>query len=252
MEYLSSNAIPELQRRPIPLSGFRETTLSGFVESSKAALWVYALATIVIAGCSPRTSARAVEAEGSYQPAFAYVYRCEDDIRVVVRVEPESVRLERELDVRTLPQVIAASGTRYSDGVVTFWSKGLSARYETPDEKFERCTGTPAQSPWEVSRLLGYDLRAIGQEPGWLVEVATGRRMHVLADYGEVEFFVDGPVRSDGPEREKVYTGAIQTGEVVLRVRETPCEDVMSGERFPLTATLQLEGRKYSGCARYL
>lgn len=52
-------------------------------------------------------------------------YQCDADIRFEVRF-PESDRLElRQKDtIKNLPQVMAASGIRYSDGETTVWLKG--------------------------------------------------------------------------------------------------------------------------------
>ena len=39
---------------------------------------------------------------------------------------------------------------------------------------------------------------------------------------------------------------------VVLRVREERCQDIMSGEEFPATATLELGERVLEGCGQAL
>ena len=62
-----------------------------------------------------------------------------------------------------------------------------------------------SQRVWEAARDRGVIFRAVGQEPGW-----------------------------------------------VLEVREEPCMDTMSGERFAMTATLTLNGATYDGCGRML
>ena len=71
--------------------------------------------------------------------------------------------------------------------------------------------------------------------------------MHVLADYGEIQFMTPAPTveRSEG---EAVY----RTARVVLRVREQPCQDIMSGEEFPAIAVLELDGRVLEGCGQAL
>jgi hypothetical protein len=62
-----------------------------------------------------------------------------------------------------------------------------------------------SQRVWEAARDRGVVFRAVGQEPGW-----------------------------------------------VLEVREEPCMDTMSGERFSMTATLTLNNTTYDGCGRML
>ena len=51
---------------------------------------------------------------------------------------------------------------------------------------------------------------------------------------------------------ETVYSAAGGAGRVVLRVREERCQDIMSGEEFPATATLELGERVLEGCGQAL
>ena len=146
---------------------------------------------------------------------------------------------------------MAASGARYSDGTREFWSRGAEARLEAPGYSLQGCVAAPADDPWQVSRLLGYDFRAIGQEPGWMVEVESGRRMHVLADYGDIEF-ITGPPLEEEVGGATVYRAEQENQEVVLRVTPGDCQDVMSGEAFPARATLELDGRLLEGCGQAL
>ena len=62
-----------------------------------------------------------------------------------------------------------------------------------------------SQRVWEAARDRGVIFRAVGQEPGW-----------------------------------------------VLEVREEPCMDTMSGERFSMTVTIRLNDTTYDGCGRML
>lgn len=193
-------------------------------------------------------SARPVAVAGN----STYVYRCAGDADFVVRFAGDSVRVQRDLYVAVLPLAVSASGARYAQGSTVFWDKGGTARIESPIGNFEDCRGERAESPWEVAALLGYEFRAVGQEPGWLVEIAEGRRLHVLADYGEVEFFTSAPRVAAEPDGATVYRANSERGEVVVSVREEACEDVMSGQRFPRSVTLALEGRVLEGCGTRL
>ncbi len=62
-----------------------------------------------------------------------------------------SVRLELGGDIWILRRVPSANGTKYSDGTVTFWTKGDSARFESPDLSMT-CT-TAGTSPDGVKAL---------------------------------------------------------------------------------------------------
>ncbi|HEY6362032.1 MAG TPA: MliC family protein [Vicinamibacterales bacterium] len=82
-------------------------------------------------------------------------------------------RVTLELSDRnvTLPHVVAASGARYSDGVSTFWNKGNEAMLEL-DGRSRSCR--IVRDPWQEARDRGVDFRAVGQEPGWHLEIDDG------------------------------------------------------------------------------
>lgn len=216
--------------------------------------WRLGIALTVTLACSSGappastdTAPAPVSSPASPGDPFAWVYQCNDIDRFVLRFSADTARIEWDGHRAALPQAISASGARYTDGEITFWDKGGVARIETPDNTFIDCPSTPARNPVEVSRLLGYDFRAVGQEPGWLVEIAPQRRMHILADYGEIEFYTDAP----GIERSNnvtVYRGEHEGSTVTVTVRDEPCEDVMSGEPYPNSVTLRLNDRELQGC----
>ena len=181
-----------------------------------------------------------------------WVYRCGGGYGFVVQVGADSVRLTRDEGAATLPRVEAASGARYSAGDVTFWSRGAEASLEAGVRSWRDCRGERAETVWAASRLLGNRFRAIGQEPGWMVEIDPGRRMHLLLDYGEIDLFTSRPDRLAGAGDSTVYRAGSERGEVVLTILGRPCTDAMSGEEFPATVRLSVDGRIYDGCGRPL
>jgi uncharacterized membrane protein len=113
--------------------------------------------------------------------------------------------------------------------------------------------GTPESSaePWERARLAGADIRGIGQEPGWTVEVHEGERIVLVSEYGARTETFRAPVRhalAGGAER---YT-ASGTRPIEVTVEPVACADVMSGEPFPLTITVIAPPDTLRGCGRRL
>ncbi|HEU5208882.1 MAG TPA: hypothetical protein VFU06_05670 [Longimicrobiales bacterium] len=106
---------------------------------------------------------------------------------------------------------------------------------------------------WEAARRRGVRFRAVGQEPGWVVELYPRERMHVLADYGALEFDSPWaePVR-DEEEDSVVYTTSTPEHTVRMTVTEVPCTDTMSGEGFTHAIVLELDERVLYGCGRSL
>jgi uncharacterized membrane protein len=99
--------------------------------------------------------------------------------------------------------------------------------------------------------LRGVAFRAIGQEPGWLLEITDGVEILLVTDYGAnrmsypwIEPEVDPEVR--------LTRYSPEAGDVVIEIRCQDCTDVMSGEAFAVTVIVTLKARTLRGCGRAL
>lgn len=92
-------------------------------------------------------------------------------------------------------------------------------------------------------------IRATGNEPGWLVDISEGR-MQVTTDYGQTyrTFPVPEPERDTGLKTVQ-YRLTTATTILTLELRQITCQDTMSGDLFPLQATLKIDGQTLPGCA---
>lgn len=156
-----------------------------------------------------------------------------------------------------LPQVVAASGTRYSDGFTTFWNKGDTAVVELDGIEYTVHVIDPATDPWEQARRAGVNFRAVGQEPGWLLEIRDHRHINLLLDYGDTR--ITTPIATmevDFPHRTTTYRVFPPTSPLRLTIltAKQPCYDAMSGEGFSATAVIEINDgeRVYKGCGRWL
>src|SRR5688572_8216226 len=100
-----------------------------------------------------------------------------DEVAVAATFHGDYVELQLPGRRLTLPQVVAASGGKYSDGLNTFWSKGNEATFEL-DGRTQSCRGV--RDPWLEATGRGIDFRAVGQEPGWYLEIDSERSMHLV------------------------------------------------------------------------
>src|SRR5688572_25726156 len=59
---------------------------------------------------------------------------------------------------------------------------------------------TADSDPWRAAQVRGVDFRAVGQEPGWLLEIDNERSMRLAYDYAEREATVPvpQPAREEG------------------------------------------------------
>lgn len=105
---------------------------------------------------------------------------------------------------------------------------------------------------WQEAAGRGIEFRALGQEPGWYVEVGEGNssKLYAVLDYGERTLDIANAEALPGGTG---YRGADTDGtEVVLRIEDRPCQDGMSGHRFPATVQLTVGGETYNGCGARL
>lgn len=224
----------------------------------RRASWL--LAVMVVAACSPeKPRSQAVQddqATGSAAvaspAAHTYVYTCSEDTRFTARFEPDMAILkfpDREL---RLPQVVSGSGARYSDGKTTFWIKGDEATLETDGKTTLNCRGVAAGTPWEEARLRGVAFRAVGQEPGWVLEI-DATQITFIGDYGERRVRMPAPAPARDPRTGSTTYQAETDGHALnVTITEAPCADSMSGESFPTTVSVTLDGTTYQGCGRPL
>ena len=185
----------------------------------------------------------------------AYVWECDGGVTLRVRnlYREDAVSIELHEGARKLPRVVSASGAKYADDSVTFWSKGGTATFEREGSPAIHCSEARAKSLRADARLRGVTYRAQGNEPGWLVEIGPGTSLVLVADYGQERHEFDGITRSDEDGRSTVVFSGAQGPDAikVTLVRET-CRDDMSGEEFDHRAVVEFAGRELRGCGTAL
>jgi len=108
-------------------------------------------------------------------------------------------------------------------------------------------------SPWDAAAARGVAFRAVGNEPGWYVEVGRGATaaLHATLDYGDRKVEVPQAVALDGDAFG--YHGTATDGRrVVLRLRHEACSDGMSDRAYVISAVLDVGDTTYRGCGMFL
>lgn len=204
----------------------------------------------------PASGDRSPETRPGNPPAHpggpgTYVYACPDGYAFAVDVGGDSATVELVAREETLPRVPAPSGTRYEAGDLVFWIRGAEATLEVGSGQHRECRGEQATSPWDKARLLGIELRALGQEPGWIVDVHPARWIRYIGDYGETR--VAFPAASpQGDSASITYSTETAGHSLTVVFRRIPCRDAMSGQPFAFTVSLRVDGRQLEGCGRRL
>jgi|SRR5690625_5184470 len=107
-----------------------------------------------------------------------------------------------------------------------------------------------SEEPWEEARARGAEIRAIGQEPGWWLEIRRDGSIMLASDYGTRRQVFERP-RSRYPEEGVELFQPVGTG-VLITVEERACSDIMSGQQMPLTVAVETPDEELKGCGRRL
>jgi len=104
---------------------------------------------------------------------------------------------------------------------------------------------------WHQAKLRGVAFRAIGQEPGWLLEITNGEEILLVTNYGSARTimpYVEPVVYHE--ERRTQYV--IDDYNTIVEIRGKRCTDTMSGEELEVTVTISQTDKVLHGCGRAL
>jgi putative lipoprotein len=182
-----------------------------------------------------------------------YVYECSDGYTFPARIEGRDAWLFLPEQTVKLPNVPAASGAKYSDGSTLFWTKGDNAFLETGGRRHSACRNNRAKAIWEDAKLRGVSFRAVGNEPGWHLEITPSEKTVFVTDYGEFQHSAITPQPvTEKNTRKTTYNVENTEHNLKVEIKGQSCEDTMSGEIFGATVTVKLDGKTYKGCGKAL
>ncbi|CAA0087791.1 Uncharacterised protein [Halioglobus japonicus] len=215
-----------------------------------------ALICLTLAGCGVGNVMPGFSSQGgSFLPderplATTLVYDC-NGYDFVARLGPGEMAIWLPDEYVILSQVRSASGTLYEEGDISFWNKGDEAMLTVAGQSHLNCQLQPERVPWEDARRRGVDFRAVGNEPGWHLEIQNGRQLLLVSDYGMARNLVPDPVASDSGDI-RVYTGSVGDREMRVEILEQACVDTMSDQQFPYRTVVTFDNVHYEGCGHYL
>ena len=185
----------------------------------------------------------------------AYVWDCDGGLTLRMKnlYREDAITLEMHEGPRRLPLVVSASGAKYSDGTLTFWTKGDTAILEREGTAPVNCRESRYASLLADARERGVRYRGRGNEPGWTVEVGPGSRLEFVSNYGQDLHAFDAATES-GSETAGARVVRAEQGDHRIKVSVTtePCTDDMSGEHFEQLVIVEFGGKTFRGCGTAL
>ncbi len=189
----------------------------------------------------------------SINTSDVFVYNCADTLQFTAHIARDSTWVFLPDTAAKLRHVRAASGAKYQSPDYLYWSKGKQALFQGPRGSLMNCTAIPKEKSWQAAKLRGVDFRALGQEPGWMLEITKGKQMQYIGRYGQdtVTTPVPNPKKESSGSR-TIYETRTNSHLLKVTITDEPCTDSMSGFRFPSTVTVTVDGETYRGCGRKL
>lgn len=113
-----------------------------------------------------------------------------------------------------------------------------------------------ALAPWDgvfYEMARDRDFRALGQEPGWQLEIRKGAEMRLTYDYGAGTAVTPAAkAQIDPTSGTRTYHAVTEANELRVVIVPVQCADAMSGRPFPATVSVTLNGRTLRGCGEEL
>jgi membrane-bound inhibitor of C-type lysozyme len=223
----------------------------------RSTVWLTLLA---LAACAGTGGSSPAAGPGPQSEAFpegvlrAYAWQCTDGQEFLMRnlLRERAITLGLQDGEHRLEQTISASGVRYADAGenMVFWTKGDTATLERVGSAAVRCQERRAESLREDARLRGVIYRALGNEPGWTLEIGPQTRLDWVTNYGaERHVFVESSavVTPDGIS----YTATQHSNSIKVTIRAERCVD--DGDvAYDYTALVEFRGTTLRGCASKL
>ena len=184
----------------------------------------------------------------------AHVYDCDDGSRIVARFDPSTEEDDVFLFLpgRTvrLTRVSSSSGPQYRNGDVWLSCEQGEAKLRIGG-RTTVCREDGPESVFEDAKLRGIDFRAVGNEPGWSLEIGA-EETAFETNYGEDTYRFPTPEPRVEPDGRTVYHFRHNGHELVVTIERKACADDMSGKEFEATVHVVLDGKEENGCGRAL
>lgn len=175
-----------------------------------------------------------------------------DDLEFVVEILDQQAWLFLPEFSGSIPQVPSASGNKYEGNNITFWMKGQEAMLNYGKQSYSGCRNNPQRAVWEAAKLRAVDFMAMGNEPGWSLEI-TDATLALVSDYGNKQYQINNAERQiDEQARTTVYRGTDKETVISVTLEAKPCADTMVDRSYETTVTVQVGEQTLHGCGSAL
>jgi len=211
------------------------------------------ISLLCLAGCAGNEASPASPGGWDADPrplGKTLVYECLGT-DFVARVGPGEMAIWLDDRYLVLSRLRDTRTISYQEADVIYEQRGAKVTLRAGGQTFPDCQQAPTRAPWEDARRRMVDFRAVGNEPGWHLEIQNGRQLLYVGDYGMQRVMTPDPgVTSEAGNA--VYHAVTESSELRVEIADRECVDTMKGESFPQSVSLVVNGRALDGCGMYL
>lgn len=211
------------------------------------------LSIAVLTGCNTAAPTAKIDNSPAKSPkqAITMMYECENGLSFVARLEEDTLWAFLPKQTLALEPTRTASGAKYQKGTDYIWMKGESAMVNYQQTLYKQCTNNRQEAIWQDAKFRGVSFRAVGNEPGWLMEIKPNESIEFKGNYGQqvINFKYKAPMELANSSQ---FNLAQNDNLLTFEISNTPCRDTMSGQAFASSVKGKLNGKPFSGCGRAL
>lgn len=179
-----------------------------------------------------------------------FVYNCSEDLHFVVKVEKETAWLFLPSKTVKAVKQKSASGAKYSVGSIVYWNKGHEATLERDKQKY-RCANDGIAATFERAKFSGVVFRAIGNEPGWILEITSDKEVSLLTNLGETKTHFE-VVEKYSNYGSTEYEMRSNSNVMHVRIEKRRCQDTMADRVYESMVYINFDGINMKGCGKSL
>ena len=179
--------------------------------------------------------------------AKTYVFECAAGAEFIVDINNDGSWLFLEQQTLKLTE---------PDGLVSYTAPGLELLIHGENAVLREvgqttlfCKNNPKRAIWEHAKLSGVDFRAVGNEPGWSLELIAGTQIVFIHNYGAERIARPLP---EAISDEASRTTRWDAGDLIIEATGKTCRDDMRGDSYESSVTIYWNNQQFHGCGKAL
>ena len=194
------------------------------VAQMKRLLTVLTSILTLVACANLQTNQAKDPARLSSSQAQTFVFECDDGFGFVARIEGDNAWVFLPGETLALPHVDTVSGSAYAADNTSLMLRGDQASLISDHAEHTGYSNNHARAIWEHAKLEGVDFRALGNEPGWILEISNNTELKLVTDYGQRSYrFKAAWIEPDQRGRTTTYTASTAEHNITVTITGNAC-----------------------------